>query len=115
MKLKKLHFGKIIANYIEKNNYVKADIAKKMGKRADVLGFLLKQESLKSNDIYNFSIVLQHNFFKEMAELIPNHFPPFTKQEDEYLNIIEALKKENEDLKKENQLLEKTLTIITKR
>ena len=115
MERKKIDIGYIIASNIQKKGYVKAAVARKLGRNKDVIGFLLKQKSLKCQDVYDFSLAFQYNFFKEIANLVPNCELPLSKQEEAQFLEIETLKKENEELKKQVEHLEKTLKLLNGR
>jgi hypothetical protein len=115
METKKIDIGAIISTYIKNKGYAKIAVARKLERNKDVINSILKQKFIKSEDIYDFSLALQYNFFKEIADLLPNCALPLSKQEEAQLLEIEVLKKENEALKKEIEQLEKAIKLISDR
>jgi hypothetical protein len=100
-----IHVGELIKTYIKNKRIFKSALARKMHKRdADILRYQ-KSESLKTEVLFQLSEALEHNFFADIAALLPADYSidaPIDTSKD---SIIENLYKQIELLKAREEVL----------
>jgi hypothetical protein len=69
-----LHVGQLIKTYIDTKRIAKSAVARKIGKADNDMLRYQKSVSLKSEVLLMLSHALQHNFFADIAALLPAHY-----------------------------------------
>lgn len=105
-----LHTGDMLRRHIQKNRYFISALARDTGKNYYSVRALLRRSSLQTDALVDMSMALRHNFFKEIAALLPGDFPPHDDATHE--TEKEALRKEIEALKIENATLKDALRLV---
>jgi hypothetical protein len=110
--------GSILKTFLGRKGVSKALLAQKLGYNTTCVYVYFKRPTMQVSLLWRLSILLGHNFFKDIAALLPadlstNVLPDNTK--DNLLTIkdeqIAALQKENERLIMERDILKEVLRI----
>lgn len=91
------HMGSFIKNYLRTHNISGASLARKMQRSPVTISNYYKNRSLQMHIIWEISHALQHNFFEDMAAMVPaefSHKPSVVDPELERLRIENELLKE---------------------
>jgi hypothetical protein len=119
------HTGNMFQAFLEKRGIRKKVLAHTIGRNTTCIYEYQKKESMQSSLLWELSIALNHNFFKDIAAQLPDSFstnvPPDTSidvllaAKDGLLTAkdeqIAALQKENERLTMERDILKEVLKI----
>ncbi len=101
-----INVGEIVKNYIDTNRIFKSSLARKIDKADSTIIRYQNSETLQTSIILELSHALKHNFFAEIAMLLPPEYSaPKTEQASANLQTILELQKEIEKLNIENNLL----------
>ena len=92
--MKTLHTGTLLTTYFETKRTRRAALARIMGiKTSTVLGYQ-KRESIQTKTLLEISIHLKHNFFMDIAMMLPPEYGSTKSVFEAKDNEIEALKEE---------------------
>ena len=69
-----IHVGQLIKTYIDTKRIAKSAVARKIGKGDNDLLRYQKSASLKTEVLLLLSDAMQHNFFTDIAALLPAHY-----------------------------------------
>lgn len=103
--LEDFHFGSLLAAYIKKRKVPKAALGRKIGKNGDRILKYEKRKALDSDAIMELSIALKHNFFADIALLLPKEYTKEVPEEALLKTQISVLEREIEILKAEKAVL----------
>ena len=108
---KNINTGKMLNEYMEKNFITRANLGRKIGRLAISISQYTQRDSIQTNTLLMISHALKHNFFRDIADLLPQTYSR-TKPEDLTLlnekdQQIAQLQEENKVLKIQNDLLMK--------
>lgn len=103
--LEDFHFGSLLAAYIKKRKVPKAALGRKIGKNGDRILKYEKRKALDSDAIMELSIALKHNFFADIALLLPKEYTKEVPEEALLKTQISLLEREIEILKAEKAVL----------
>lgn len=116
--IKAPHTGSVLKTFLGRKGVSKAAVAQKLGYNTTCVYAYFKRPTMQVSLLWKLSILLGHNFFKDIAEQLPadlsNNVPPDTTKDrllaakDEQ---IAALQKENERLVMERDILKEVLKI----
>jgi DNA-binding Xre family transcriptional regulator len=103
--------GKMILDYIVKHRLSKTEFGAKFNRNAlSVLNYT-RSSSIKTQILVSICHATKHNFFRDIADLLPADYtktkPDDTSVLDEKDALIAQLKEENKVLKVQNELLMK--------
>ena len=100
-----IHIGELVKDYLKSKRVFKSALARKMNKRdTDILRYQ-KSESLKTEVLFLLSDALEHNFFADIAGLLPSHYSTSVPADSSKDVIIEDLIKQIELLKSREEVL----------
>jgi hypothetical protein len=100
-----IHIGELIKEYLKSKRIFKSALARKINKRdTDILRYQ-KSVSLKTEVLFLLSDALEHNFFADIATLLPSHYSSTTPVDTSKDEIIENLTKQIELLKAREEVL----------
>lgn len=100
-----LNVGEILTNYLETNRIRRAALARKMGILLQTLLSYQKKASLQTDKLWELSHALEHNFFADIANQLPNTYTTTINAHAESQQKIADLELEIEKLKIEKQVL----------
>jgi hypothetical protein len=69
-----IHVGQLLKAYINKNRIFKSSVARKLGKEDSEILRYQKSVALKTDLLLALSHILKHNFFLDIAALLPNSY-----------------------------------------
>ena len=100
-----IHIGELVKGYLKSKRIFKSALARKMNKRAtDILRYQ-KSESLKTEVLLQLSDALEHNFFADIAALLPAHYTIEAPTDTTKELLINNLNKQIEILKAREEVL----------
>ena len=100
-----IHVGELVKEYLKSKRIFKSALARKMNKRdTDILRYQ-KSVSLKTEVLFLLSDALEHNFFADIAALLPSHYSVSTPVDTRKDSIIENLTKQIALLKAREEVL----------
>ena len=70
-----VHIGKMVAEVMYQKHISKQDFADLVSTDQSNVYRILKKESIETNQLFRYSKVLKHNFFKDLAEEFERRFP----------------------------------------
>jgi hypothetical protein len=98
-----IHVGSMIKHFVDKHLLVRKEVSKKLGFYNTAIYGYEKRKSIYTDTLLNFCHALQHNFFMDIAQQLPNSY---TQNHQSQKDLeIEQLKKEIEKLKHQNDLM----------
>jgi DNA-binding Xre family transcriptional regulator len=106
--------GKLLHDFMQKNKIVKTQLGKEINRNPLSILNYTKNISIQTGILIEICHALKHNFFRDIADQLPNDFTR-TKPDDLTLinekdQLIAELKEENKILKIQNELLMKIRT-----
>ena len=69
-----LHVGTIVKKYLNKHRIFKSVLGRRIGKADSTIARYQKSVSLQAEILLVLSHALQHNFFADIAALLPAHY-----------------------------------------
>lgn len=102
---KEINTGELINEYFEKKRIRRAALSRVMGKTLRAIIRYEKNETIQTRLLVELSRALRHNFFMDIAMMLPSEFTTTKDIFEEKNRKIDELQKENEVLKKEKELL----------
>ncbi len=103
-----IHLGNLIKNYIDHKQIAKSALARKLNKTDANILYYQKQPSLQTNILLNLCDALHHNFFYDLAALLPSDYTTSVPQDHTKEDIIAQLQQEITILKAEKEMLLQT-------
>lgn len=101
----KIDMGQLLSIYME-NRFIRGEqLAKLVGKTGQTISKYRTTAIMKSDTIAVLSYALQHNFFQDMANLLPSEFTVNAELNSNNQRYINQLEEENKVLKIQNELL----------
>jgi hypothetical protein len=107
------HTGNMLRQFVKKNRLFQSGWARQQGVLPTTIATYLKNPTLRVDTLFTICQVLEYNFFKEIANALPVHFPPKTKTENDQL--VEELKQQLHDQQIKIEVLEKALALVGSR
>ena len=101
--------GNLIARYFKEHRTFKSSLSRILGVRPQTVLAYRSKTSMQTDTIWKLSLILKHNFLKDLADQLPKEFSTFTPPDTTLQDRIAALEKENERLKVEVSVLERVL------
>ena len=93
------NIGALISRvYKEKRTY-KSALARKLGVRPTTALNYAKKTSMQTTTLWKLSLILRHNFLKDLADQLPKEFSTYAPKDSSLANRIALLEQENELLK----------------
>lgn len=100
-----LHFGAIVKKYIDKNKIAKASLARKLNISGSAIIAYQKSASLKTSTLLELTHALKHNFFQDIASMLPANYSTDAPIDQTKDRRIAELELENMILKAEKAVL----------
>jgi DNA-binding Xre family transcriptional regulator len=100
-----LDTGKIIKDYLIKNKISRAALTRKLGKNANHIMYIQKQPSLKTESLWELCHALEHNFFQDIASMLPESYTTIDNHGDPKDTLIKELQQQITILKAEKEVL----------
>lgn len=98
-----IHTGKLLSDFISKNKIKKSTLGKNINRDGVSILKYMQNSSIQTGILIELSFALQHNFFQDIANQLPNTFSGNENKNEE----IETLKEEIKVLQIQNELLMK--------
>lgn len=103
--------GKILADYIQSHKINKTELGNAINRRGLSILNYTRNSSIQTGILIEICYALKHNFFKEIADQLPEDFTTKSKKDKKLVlekdQIIAQLQEENKVLKIQNDLLMK--------
>jgi hypothetical protein len=101
--------GKMILDYISKNRMSKTELGEKINRNGLSILNYTRNKSIQTGILLSISNATKHNFFRDIADQLPNDYT-ITKPEDKTLinekdQLIAQLQEENKVLRIQNEIL----------
>ncbi len=109
-KSSEINIGLILKTYINRNKISKAALGRKINRTDNSIAYYQKSASLYSAIILELSHALKHNFFQDIAALLPASYSTDAPVDSTASDEITALKLENAILKAEKAVLLQVLS-----
>lgn len=100
-----IHIGTLLREYFKENNVSKAALSRALGISSANLEVRLKQDWIRTDILLKISHLLQHNFFADIATLLPEEFPTNKETDKTKDDLITSLELEIKILKRERDML----------
>jgi hypothetical protein len=100
-----LHFGAIVKKYIDKNKIAKASLARKLNISGSAIIAYQKSASLNTGALLEMTHALKHNFFQDIASMLPKTYSTDAPVDQTKEQRIAELELENMILKAEKAVL----------
>ncbi len=100
-----LNSGKLIRATLESKGISQALLARMNHKHVSTIGDQLKRTTIQTNVLWELSLTLKHNFFAEIAALLPADFTPENAALAAKNLEIEQLQQKLERAQSEKELL----------
>ncbi len=104
-----LNTGLMLKTFIKKNRIYRSSLSRKLGRRYTTVIRYQKRTTMQCNVLMEISAALNHNFFTDIAALLPADMPPATALETNQATRIAELEKEIEKLKLEMAVMERMM------
>ena len=102
------HLGSILASHIAKNKVSQASLARALSIAPTAIIGYKKATSMQTKTLWRISRLLKHNFFMDIAQMLPDTFSTET-------NIFEAKDKRIAELEEENKILRAEKAVLLER
>lgn len=100
-----INTGELINEYFERKRIRRAALSRVMGKTLRAIMKYEKNETIQTRILIELSYALRHNFFMDIAMMLPPEFTTTKDIFDEKNRKIDELQQEVEALKREKELL----------
>jgi transcriptional regulator with XRE-family HTH domain len=89
-----LHIGNMLKDLFKKRRIHKSALARKLNRAPDTIYRYQKQSTIQIAIMWELSEALKHNFFRDIAALLPADYASNAPQETSQAEQIEALSKQ---------------------
>lgn len=100
-----IDISKLLGEYFSKKRIRKAALARKMNKNQNYIMHLQKRPSIQTQSLWELSHALEHNFFQDVALMLPGSYTTSLPENDVKDNTITQLQEEIKILKAEKEVL----------
>jgi hypothetical protein len=101
--------GAMLKQYFDHKRIRKAALARKLNVASNKLDYALKQKTIQTQFLWDLSIALEHNFFQDIAAMLPTSYSVSQPQNIDLKNKILQLEQQVSVLEVEKELLLKVL------
>ena len=102
---KKINMGELLNFHMESRFIRSQQLAKLLGKTGQTITAYRTTSVMRSDMIAEISYALKHNFFQDIANLLPVEFTVNTELNSNNQRYVNQLEEENKVLKIQNELL----------
>jgi hypothetical protein len=100
-----IHTGKLLEDYLKKHRITKANLGRAIGRGGiSIVGYIMNR-SIQTGILLDLCYALKHNFFQDMANMLPNDFTVTNDLKSGKDKRIAELEEENKVLKIQNEVL----------
>jgi hypothetical protein len=100
-----IHIGELLQLYFKENKVSKAALSRDLGITPPNLEVRIKKASFQTDTLLKISQILEHNFFADIAALLPSEFPTNKGVDTSKDELIAALQLEIKILERERDML----------
>jgi len=104
------HIGNMINSYVRNNRFSQAAWARRAGVKPKTVAKYLKQPSMRVDTLMAVCQHLEHNFLREIADLLPPDLPPHATVDQ--TSEVASLKAEIETLKVQVATFERAFKLV---
>jgi len=97
--------GSLLNNYFVKNRINKAELCRDLNRNGMAVTNFLKNNTIQTTALIDICYALKHNFFQDMANLLPKDFSVDKTLNASNENSINQILEENRVLKIQNEVL----------
>lgn len=87
--------GLLLARLFTENRTRKSVVSRMLGVRLQTVLEYQKKTSIQTGTLWKLSMLLKHNFFKDLADQIPKEFSTFSPPDTTLQDRIAVLEREN--------------------
>jgi hypothetical protein len=102
--------GNMLKAHVKKNRLFQSGWARQQGVHPKTIATYLKNPTMRIDTLFTICQVLEYNFFREIADALPEQLPPHPVSKNE-TRIIE-MEQRVKDLELQNATLEKALKLV---
>lgn len=103
------HIGNMLRAYVKKKRIFQSGWAREQGIQPKNVLAYLKRPNMRIDTLFTICQVLNYNFFKEIAAMLPSELPPAT--EDPSAARVKELEQRVHDLETENKVLREVVGV----
>lgn len=104
-----INTGALLGAYVNKNRIVKSDLGGQIGRSGLAILQYMRNESIQTGILIDICYALKHNFFKDIANQLPDDFTTTNPTDRSLISekdqLIAQLQEENKVLKIQNEVL----------
>ena len=108
-KAKDLHTGELITTFFKEKRVRISPLARIMNRKFDAIKQYQKNASIQSAILWEISVALKHNFFQDIANMLPPEFGTNEPKNETELNRIADLERQIFLLENERDTLYKVM------
>ncbi len=102
------HMGQFVRHFFDRNRLPQAPFARQLGVAPSRLSEMFKRQDLKVSMLLALSHGYQHNFFADLAAMLPAHYVP-EKPDTTLQDRIKALERQLEIVTAERDVLKEVM------
>jgi hypothetical protein len=104
-----INTGTLLGDYVNKNKIIKTDLGVAIGRNGLAILQYMRNESIQTGILIDICYALKHNFFKDIANQLPDDFTTTNPTDKSLISekdqLIAQLQEENKVLKIQNEVL----------
>ena len=104
-----INTGALLEAYVSKNKITKTDLGATIGRNGLAILQYMRNESIQTGILLDICYALKHNFFKDIANQLPDDFTTTNPTDKSLISekdqLIAQLQEENKVLKIQNEVL----------
>jgi hypothetical protein len=104
-----INTGALLGAYVNKNRIIKSDLGGQIGRSGLAILQYMRNESIQTGILIDICYALKHNFFKDIANQLPDDFTTTNPTDRSLISekdqLIAQLQEENKVLKIQNEVL----------
>ena len=106
-----INTGTLLGDYVNKNKIIKTDLGVAIGRNGLAILQYMRNESIQTGILIDICYALKHNFFKDIANQLPDDFTTTNPTDKSLISekdqLIAELQEEVKVLKIQNEVLMK--------
>jgi len=102
-----INTGALLSDFIEKRFVNRTELALKINRTGQSITKYSQNDSIQTDILIEICHALEHNFFQDMANQLPENFTVNPQWDSAYRQKLKDLEQENAVLKIQNELLMK--------
>lgn len=101
--------GALLLTYLKTNRTRRSVLARMLGISPQAMVKYPKKTSLQTETVWKLSLILKHNFFQDMADLLPKNFTTYAVVDNSLKDRIAQLEQQNALLTAQLEVLERVM------